>query len=95
MPGFRDLDRCGHQGPRPPRRFGQLDHLHDSPLRKVENHGRLRSASGMRVGFKAVVCETDPCHRPLYCTRTLAFCGLVVQPSALILTPTRIGAPAE
>jgi hypothetical protein len=45
----------------PLRRFGQLDHLQGLPLRKVENEYRQGSASGMRVGIKAVVDDSKLC----------------------------------
>jgi hypothetical protein len=45
----------------PLRRFGQLDHLQGLPLRKAENEYRLGSASGMRVGIKAVVDDSKLC----------------------------------
>jgi len=51
----RDPDGRGHQGPGPLWRVGQLDHLHDLPLHKVQNQRRPRCASTVRVRFEAVV----------------------------------------
>src|SRR4029078_2676175 len=58
---LRDLKRCGHQSLGPLRRLGQLDHLQNIPFRKVKNEYRLGSASGMRVGIKAVVEDSKLC----------------------------------
>src|SRR5258705_10901925 len=76
----------------------QSDRRSRDGLRSPSAAQDARDLIGTRVRVSnsgSYTCDADPRHRPLYCTSTLAFCGLVPQPAALMLNPTSIGVPAE